>query len=138
MTRDFSHVLYLHYSFLAYDSIKTIMSMIIIELIITTILIMITIVIYWNVIGVLAVYFHKSFCTVVIGQIHLGQISPVETMPGEKKSSIMETTHFFFRMSGCCYGYCDQLCKCSASICIAKKNFVPSVFAFFQSIIRDR
>ena len=25
----------------------------------------------------------------------------------------------------------------AASICIAKKDFVPSVFAFFQSIIRD-
>ena len=59
MTRDFSHVLYLHYSFLAYDSIKTIMSMIIIELIITMILIMITIVIYWNVIGVLAALFSQ-------------------------------------------------------------------------------
>ena len=95
LKRDFSHVLYLHYSFLAYDSIKTIMSMIIIELIITTILIMITIVIYWNVIGVLAVYFHKSFCTVVIGQIHLGQISPVETMSGEKKSPLWKLPIFF-------------------------------------------
>ena len=101
------------------------------------ILIMITIVIYWNVIGVLAALF---------SQIILYSCNRTDTFRPNisgwdnvwrKKSSIMETTHFFFRMSGCCYGYCDQLCKCSASICIAKKNFVPSVFAFFQSIIRD-
>ena len=106
-------------------------------LIITTILIMITIVIHWNVIGGLAALF---------SQIILYSCNRTDTFRPNisgwdnvwrKKILHYGNYPFFFRMSGCCYGYCDQLCKCSASICIAKKNFVPSVFAFFQSIIRD-
>ena len=40
-------------------------------------------------------------------QIHLGQISLVETMSkGKKYVSILEILNFFW-ISGCCYGYCD-------------------------------
>ena len=40
-------------------------------------------------------------------QIHLGQISPVETMSVAKKFSVLEIPQFFLRISGHCYGYCD-------------------------------
>ena len=39
-------------------------------------------------------------------QIHLGQISLVETMSKVKNVSILEILNFFW-ISGCCYGYCD-------------------------------
>ena len=41
-------------------------------------------------------------------QINLGQTSPVVTMSKVKNLEI--SWFFFFRVSGCCYGYCDQLC----------------------------
>ena len=43
-------------------------------------------------------------------QIHLGQISLVETMSKVKNFSILEIPQFFFRISGCCYGYWDLFC----------------------------
>ena len=43
-------------------------------------------------------------------QIHLGQISLVETMSKLKKFLHFGNSSIFFRISGCCYGYCDQFC----------------------------
>ena len=37
-------------------------------------------------------------------QIHFG-----ETMPTVKNTYILEIPHFF-RISTCCYGYCNQIC----------------------------
>ena len=113
LKRDFSHVLYLHYSFLAYDSIKTIMSMIIIELIITMILIMFTIVIYWNVIGVLAALFSQIIlysCNKT--DKFRPNISRWDNVERKKFPHFGNYPFFFFRISGCCYGYWDQLCNC--------------------------
>ena len=42
-------------------------------------------------------------------QINLGQTSPVGTMSKVKKFGNF-LVFFFLRVSGCCYGYCDQLC----------------------------
>ena len=36
---------------------------------------------------------------------HLGQTSPVRTM---SKAKCLEISLTFYRVSGCCYGYCDQ------------------------------
>ena len=41
--------------------------------------------------------------------IHLGEISPVETMSQVKKVSPFWKFLSFFRIGGCCYGYCDKL-----------------------------
>ena len=41
---------------------------------------------------------------------NLGQTSPVATMSKVKNSSILEIPHFCFRISDCCYGYCNQFC----------------------------
>ena len=45
-------------------------------------------------------------------KIHLGQTSLVKTMSKVRNSSILEIPQFTFfsRISGCCYGYCDQFC----------------------------
>ena len=43
-------------------------------------------------------------------QIHLGQISLVETMSKVKKFLHFGNSSIFFRISDCCYGYCDQFC----------------------------
>ena len=43
-------------------------------------------------------------------QMHLEQISPVETMPLVENSSILEIPQFFLWISGCYYGYCDPFC----------------------------
>ena len=41
-------------------------------------------------------------------EIHLGQISPSETVRKIKKESPFKKFLRFFMISGCCYGYCDQ------------------------------
>ena len=40
-------------------------------------------------------------------EIHLGQTSPVGTL---FKAKNLEISQFFFRVSDCCYGHCDQFC----------------------------
>ena len=47
-------------------------------------------------------------------QIHLGQTSPEEIMSRVKISSILKILQFlfYFRISGCWDGYCDQFCDC--------------------------
>ena len=42
-------------------------------------------------------------------QIHLGQICDVQKM-SKKKIPQLWKFHNFFRLSGCCYGYCDLIC----------------------------
>ena len=41
--------------------------------------------------------------------MHLGEISPVEAMSQVKKVSPFWKFLSFFRIGGCCYGYCDKL-----------------------------
>ena len=45
-------------------------------------------------------------CNFRTQQIHLGQISPLETILKVKK--ISRNSLDFFMISGCCYGYCDN------------------------------
>ena len=40
-------------------------------------------------------------------QIHFGQMSPVEIISKVKKNLHFGSSLDFFRISGCCYGYCD-------------------------------
>ena len=60
-------------------------------------------------------------------------------MSREKNSSILKTTlFFFFIISGCCYGYCDQLCNClvrfwcalAQTLTVIRKN----VFVFSEVV----
>ena len=138
LTRDFSHVLYLHYSFLAYDSIKTIMSMIIIELIITMILIMITIVIYWNVISVLAALFSQIIlysCNKT--DKFRPNISGWDNVERKKFPHFGNYPFFFFRISRCCYGYWDQLCNCLVKFWCAPAQIltvIRQMYLFFQKL----
>ena len=48
-----------------------------------------------------------NHCSFRRQQIHLGQISLVETMFEGKKFLHFGNSLIFFRISGCCYGYCD-------------------------------
>ena len=41
-------------------------------------------------------------------QIHLGQISLLESIPKVKKNLHFRNFLRFFMISGCCYGYCDN------------------------------
>ena len=54
---------------------------------------------------------YQLILTVTISEnskIHLGQISQVETISKVKKKLLhFENSSDVFRISGCCYGYCD-------------------------------
>ena len=45
-------------------------------------------------------------------KVHLGQTSPVRTMSKAKNLEISQVFFFFFffRVSGCCFSYCDIFC----------------------------